>query len=155
MTAAYEDMLNAFNEIKEEGCKVNKNAVAARAKRNIANLSKPKEEWVNLRDDIEEAETEWLKGRDERNKDEKIQELSDKLAKTQKLLEKEKKKNNFDPAASKQEKNALLVELQEMYREIDRLKTKVTDLNNQLMHSTTGQEIRVDKETGEIIKGIF
>lgn len=155
MTAAYEDMLNAFNEIKEEGCKVNKNAVAARAKRNIANLSKPKEEWVNLRDDIEEAETEWLKRRDERNKDEKIQELSDKLAKTQKLLEKEKKKNNFDPAASEQEKNALLVELQEMYREIDRLKTKVTDLNNQLMHSTTGQEIRVDKKTGEIIKGIF
>jgi hypothetical protein len=155
MTAAYEDMLNAFNEIKQEGCKVNKNAVAARAKRNIANLSKPKEEWVNLRDDIEEAETEWLKRRDERNKDEKIQELSDKLAKTQKLLEIEKKKNNFDPAASEQEKNALLVELQEMYREIDRLKTKVTDLNNQLMHSTTGQEIRVDKKTGEIIKGIF
>lgn len=155
MTTAYEDMLNAFNEIKEEGCKVNKNAVAARAKRNIANLSKPKEEWINLRDDIEEAETEWLKRRDEKSKDKKIQDLSDKLAKTQKLLEKEKKKNNFDPAASEQEKNALLVELQEMYREIDRLKTKVTDLNNQLLHSTTGQEIRVDKKTGEIIKGIF
>ena len=155
MSTAYDDMVKAFNELKKEGCKINKNAVATRAMRNIANLSKPKEEWVDLKEAIESEEAIWLKKRAENNKDAEIKALKEKLKKVERLLAKEKQKNNFNPAASEEQINSLLVELQEMYREIDRLKTKVTDLNNQLLHSTKEQEIRVDKETGEIIRGIF
>ncbi|WP_065979675.1 hypothetical protein [Pseudoalteromonas lipolytica] len=155
MTTAYEDILNAFNDMKKEGCKINKNAVATRANRNIANLSKPKEEWVKLKEDIEEAESEWLRKRTDENKDAIIKSLKSKLQLTKKQLAKEKQNNNVDPVAYEKEINSLLVELQEMYREIDRLKAKVADLNNQLLHSTQDHEIRVDVETGEIIKGIF
>ena len=56
MSSAYDDIKRAFEEMKSDGSKITKNAVATRAKRNIANLSKEEEKWVKLRENIEKAQ---------------------------------------------------------------------------------------------------
>jgi len=49
MSNAYDDIKRAFYEMKSDGSKITKNAVATRAKRNIANLSKEEEKSVTHR----------------------------------------------------------------------------------------------------------
>ncbi|MBN4057500.1 hypothetical protein [uncultured Pseudoalteromonas sp.] len=148
MSSAYDDIKRALEEMQSDGSKITKNAVATRAKRNIANLSKVEEKWVNLRDEIETAERSW----EEKNKDNLIKQLRTKIAELKKKLAKEKKKNDIDPKATHNKFENLLVLLQEMYAEIDKLKLINADLQNQLQHSGDLKEIRVDTTTGEIIE---
>lgn len=148
MSSAYDDIKRALEEMQSDGSKITKNAVATRAKRNIANLSKEEEKWVNLRDEIETAERSW----EEKNKDKLINQLRAKIADLKKKLAKEKKKNDIDPKAIDKKFEKLLVLLQEMYAEIDKLKLINADLQNQLQHSGEQKEIRVDTSTGEIIE---
>lgn len=148
MSSAYDDIKRAFDEMKSDGSKITKNAVAKRAKRNTSNLSKVEEKWVNLRDEIEEAELAW----EEKKKDELIKELRAKIAELKSKLTKEKQKNEVDPKEIDKEFEKLLVRLQEMYAEIDKLKLVNADLKNQLQHSGQHTEIRVDTSTGEIIE---
>lgn len=148
MSSAYEDIKRAFDEMKSDGSKITKNAVAKRAKRNTSNLSKIEEKWVNLRGEIEKAELDW----EEKKKDELIKELRAKVAELKKKLAKEKRKNDIDPKEINKEFEKLLVLLQEMYAEIDKLKLINADLQSQLQHSGQHTEIRVDKSTGEIIE---
>ncbi len=148
MSSAYDDIKRAFDEMKSDGSKITKNAVAKRAKRNTSNLSKVEEKWVNLRGEIEEAELDW----EEKKKDELIKELRAKVAELKIKLAKEKQKNEIDPKEIDKDFEKLLVRLQEMYAEIDRLKLINADLKNQLQHSGQHTEIRVDTSTGEIIE---
>ncbi|TMO26117.1 MULTISPECIES: hypothetical protein [unclassified Pseudoalteromonas] len=148
MSSAYDDIKRAFDEMKSDGSKITKNAVAKRAKRNTSNLSKVEEKWVNLRGEIEEAELAW----EEKKKDELIKELRAKVAELKIKLAKEKQKNEIDPKEIDKDFEKLLVRLQEMYAEIDKLKLINADLKNQLQHSGQHTEIRVDTSTGEIIE---
>ena len=91
MSSAYEDIKRAFDEMKSDGSKITKNAVAKRAKRNTSNLSKIEEKWVNLRGEIEKAELDW----EEKKKDELIKELRAKVAELKKKLAKEKRKKRY------------------------------------------------------------
>ena len=140
MSSAYDDIKRAFDEMKSDGSKITKNAVAKRAKRNTSNLSKVEEKWVNLRGEIEEAELAW----EEKKKDELIKELRAKVAELKIKLAKEKQKNEIDPKEIDKDFEKLLVRLQEMYAEIDKLKLINADLKNQLQHSGQHTEIRVD-----------
>lgn len=148
MSSAYDDIKRAFDEMKSDSSKITKNAVAKRAKRNTSNLSKVEEKWVNLRGEIEEAELAW----EEKKKDELIKELRAKVAELKIKLAKEKQKNEIDPKEIDKDFEKLLVRLQEMYAEIDKLKLINADLKNQLQHSGQHTEIRVDTSTGEIIE---
>ena len=148
MRSAYDDIKHAFEEMKSDGSKITKNAVAQRAKRNTSNLSKVEEKWVNLRDEIEKAELAW----EEKKKDELIRELRAKVEELKSKLAKEKQKNDINPNESDKEFKKLLVRLLEMYAEIDKLKLINADLQNQLQHSGQRTEIRVDTSTGEIIE---
>jgi len=143
MSSAYDDIKRAFEEMKSDGSKITKNAVATRAKRNIANLSKEEEKWVKLRESIEKAQLTW----EEKNKDNLIKQLRTKVAELKSKLAKEKQKKEIDNKDTK-----LLVLLSEMYAEIDKLKLINADLQNQLQHSGQHTEIRVDTSTGEIIE---
>ena len=91
MSSAYDDIKRAFEEMKSDGSKITKNAVATRAKRNIANLSKEEEKWVKLRESIEKAQLTW----EEKNKDNLIKQLRTKVAELKSKLAKEKQKNNI------------------------------------------------------------
>ncbi len=148
MSSAYDDIKSAFNDMKSDGSKITKNAVAKRAKRNTSNLSKVEEKWINLRDEIEKAELAW----EEKKKDELIKELRAKVAELKNKLAKEKQKNDINPKEIDKKFEKLLVLLQEMYAEIDKLKLINADLQNQLQHSGQHTEIRVDTSTGEIIE---
>ena len=148
MSSAYDDIKRAFEEMKSDGSKITKNAVATRAKRNIANLSKEEEKWVKLRENIEKAQLTW----EEKNKDNLIKQLRTKVAELKSKLAKEKQKNEIDPKEIDKDFEKLLVRLQEMYAEIDKLKLINADLQNQLQHSGQHTEIRVDTSTGEIIE---
>ena len=148
MSSAYDDIKRAFEEMKSDGSKITKNAVATRAKRNIANLSKEEEKWVKLRESIEKAQLTW----EEKNKDNLIKQLRTKVAELKSKLAKEKQKNEIDPKEIDKDFEKLLVRLQEMYAEIDKLKLINADLQNQLQHSGQHTEIRVDTSTGEIIE---
>ena len=148
MSSAYDDIKRAFEEMKSDGSKITKNAVATRAKRNIANLSKVEEKWVKLRENIEKAQLTW----EEKNKDNLIKQLRTKVAELKSKLAKEKQKNEIDPKEIDKDFEKLLVRLQEMYAEIDKLKLINADLKNQLQHSGQHTEIRVDTSTGEIIE---
>jgi hypothetical protein len=152
MSSAYDDIKRAFDEMKTDGSKITKNAVATRAKRNIANLSKVEEKWVNLRIEIEDAQSSWEKKRKEVNKDELIKQLEAKVSNLKSKLANEKKKNDIDPKVYDNRIEELLVLLQEMYAAIDKLKLINADLQNQLVHSGQQREIRVNKSTGEIIQ---
>lgn len=148
MSSAYDDIKRAFDEMKSDGSKITKNAVATRAKRNIANLSKEEEKWVNLRNEIETAQLSW----EEKNKDELIKQLRSQIAELKRKLTKEKKKNNTNPKENDDKLEQLWILLQEMYAEIDKLRLVNADLQNQIKHSGQHKEIRVDTFTGEIIE---
>lgn len=148
MSNAYDDIKRALYEMKSDGSKITKNAVATRAKRNIANLSKAEEKWVNLREAIEIAQLHW----EEKNKDELIKQLRTQIAELKKKLTKEKEKNNTNPKVKDDKLEELWVLLQEMYAEIDKLRLVNADLQNQIKHSGQHKEIRVNKSTGEIIE---
>ena len=148
MSSAYDDIKRAFEEMKSDGSKITKNAVATRAKRNIANLSKEEEKWVKLRENIEKAQLTW----EEKNKDNLIKQLRTKVAELKSKLAKEKQKNNIGTKEIDNKDTKLLVLLSEMYAEIDKLKLINADLKNQLQHSGQHTEIRVDTSTGEIIE---
>ena len=127
MSSAYDDIKRVFDEMKTDGSKITKNAVATRAKRNIANLSKLEEKWVNLRVEIEDAQLNWEKEKEETNKDELIKQLKAKVSDLKKKLANEKHKNDIDPKVYDEKIKKLLVLLQEMYAEIDKLFTKSTN----------------------------
>tara|TARA_R110002051_G_scaffold325604_2_gene429279 strand:- start:1885 stop:2370 length:486 start_codon:yes stop_codon:yes gene_type:complete len=152
MSSAYDDIKRAFDEMKSDGSKITKNAVATRAKRNIANLSKIEEKWVNLRVAIEDAQSNWEKKKEETNKDELIKQLKANVSNLKSKLANEKHKNDIDPKVYDKKIEKLLVSLQEMYAEIDKLKLINADLQNQLVHSGQQREIRMDESTGEIIE---
>jgi len=152
MSSAYDDIKQAFDEMKSDGSKITKNAVVTRAKRNIANLSKIEERWVNLRVEIEDAQIRWEGKRKETNKDELIKQLKANVSNLKNKLSNEKHKNNIDPKVYDKKIEKLLVLLQEMYAEIDKLKLINADLQNQLAHSGQLREVRMDESTGEIIE---
>ncbi|MBU2878713.1 MULTISPECIES: hypothetical protein [Aliiglaciecola] len=152
MSSAYDDIKRALDEMESDGSKITKNAVATRAKRNIANLSKIEEKWINLRVEIEDAQTRWEEKKEETNKDELIQQLKAHVSNLKSKLANEKHKSDIDPKVYDKKIEKFLVLLQEMYAEIDKLKLINADLQNQLVHSGQQREIRMDESTGEIIE---
>lgn len=141
----------ALNVMITEGIKITKNAVAKRASFSHTNFRYA--EFADLKDDIEASEAQQILSKQTNN----MEALKQKVTDLEVKLKAVKNENKMLSGKDSGEIQQLMEKLTECYRLNDQLRGENGDLRNQLLHQTGNVEekLKVDKETGEVISGIF
>jgi septal ring factor EnvC (AmiA/AmiB activator) len=136
----------AIKDMEKKGIKINLHSVAKHSGFNHTMFNKPLTEWADLKDDLEKAKKRQVKAQ----LADDIDKLKKEIITLKRQLREEKKKNK----ENKKEDNvsSLVAALLETYRLNDILIAENNDFKNREVHRNEGKILRIDSDSGEIIK---